>query len=734
MSRKQAKLLLYGTLTIALSLGTQGITLAEDSAAKTAQEEQQLEPSDQIPMTEIEVQERRKQELVIGQTPTAEGVTNYVVTRSSTGSKTEAETKDIPQTVTAIGQKVIEEQHADTVAKVLANVAGVNTDTGVWNPNANLNPSFYIRGFAANNYFFDGLYDPSGVAGWTGNLDRIEVLKGPSSLFFGQMQPGGIINYITKKPLTEEAYSIGLEYGSWGSRSVSFDASVPLTQDGKWLSRTIVSTDHLAQFQKNVHNNHFNGSLIVQGQPRNDTTYTFQAMYNHYNLAGGYVGGLPAIGTIVAPYRLVPYDANYYDPGQRHYFIGRALSARVDHQINDIWTVTSAVRYSGTHNDRRYIGDERWVDGDYTTGKILSYYSWDIYNTDTYAWDTTANAKFTAGGLAHHVTLGYEWSRYKQTWPISAGETLTPVDYLKPVFDPKPAAEVSPWRSTSKYRHSTYLADTVAVSDKLRVSGGLSHASYAQTVDDTGGSVSDTTYRVGSTYESSPGLTWFIGYGTSFNYNSSQNIRVGGQPVGIQTFKPKRGRQLEGGVKFNISDKASLTLSRYNIHQTNIITNLGTTADTDYRLIGEQASRGYELDLSYQIKPGWNLLAAYSNNDSTVVKNPQYPAWVGKQTVAVPKQTFRLWSTYEIQGGAWQGFGFGGGITHVSKRPFDTLNTTWVPGYNVMDAVVYYKANAWKYSLNVYNLANKKYYAAQTGVSVYAGIPRSFTLRAEREL
>lgn len=729
MKRKQAKRLLYGTAVV-LSLGTQGLTWAEESPV--TQNELQIDETGQIPLTEVEVQEKRRQELTIGEPADAEGVNNYVVTRSSTGSKTESETKDIPQTVTAVGQKVIEEQHANTIAKVLANVAGVYTNTGVWNPQANLNPSFSIRGFTSNNYYFDGLYDPAGVAGWTGNLDRVEVLKGPSSLFFGEMQPGGVINYIAKKPLPEESYSFGLEYGSWGSRSVSLDASIPLTQDGSWLSRTIISTDRLKQFQKDVHNKHFNGSLIVQGKPRNDTTYTFQAQYNHYDLAGGYIGSLPVIGTIIAPHRLVPYDANYYDPGQRHYYIGRALSARVDYQLNDIWTVTSALRYSSTHNDRSYLGDERWVNGDYTTGKILSYYSWDIYKADSYAWNTSANAKFTTGGLAHNAVLGYEWSKYKQTWPVSAGATLTPVDYLHPVFDPQPDVEASPWRATSIYRHNIYAADTVAVSDRLKISGGLSRSSYSETVDGSGGSTSATTYRIGSTYESSPGLTWFIGYGTSFDYNAARTVRAGGQAVGTQTFEPQKGRQVEGGIKFNLSDKASLTLSRYSIRQTNIIHNLGTNANTNYQLIGEQASRGYELDLSYQVKPGWNLLVAYSNNDSTVAKNPQNPQYVGKQFVAVPRQTFRLWSTYEIQGGAWQGLGFGGGITHVGKRSFDTLNTIWVPRYNVIDAVVYYKAKDWKYSLNVYNLTDRKYYPEQTGVSVYAGTPRSYTLRAER--
>lgn len=743
IKKRKMKPMLYGTaLAIALSFGSPGLVGAEQAADtarensdKTAVADQQ---SEDVPVAEIEVQEKKEKEkkeedLSIGQQPNAEGVHNYVVTRSSTGSKTDAESKDVPQSIAVVGQKVIKEQHADTVAKVLTNVAGVNTGTGTWNPNANLNPSFFIRGFTANNYYVDGLYDAAaGVSGWTGNLDRIEVLKGTSSLFFGQAQPGGIINYITKKPLTEEKYTFGLEYGSWGSRSLDLDASIPLTQDKKWLSRTIIETDRLEQFQKNVNNNHFNGSIIVQGKPKDDTVYTFEATYNNYNLAGGYIGGLPTVGTILPPYGIVPYDGNYYDPSLRYYFIGRSLSGRVDHKVNDTWTVTSALRYSDSHNDRSYLGDERWLNGDYTTGKIRSYYSWDIFDVNTLAWDTTGSAKFKTGTLDHNLVLGYEWSRYRRTWPVSVGTSLTPVDAYNPVWDPRPILPIEPWKASSLYRYGTYVSDTITVSDRWKVTGGINRATYSEGIGGSGVKTSGTSWRLGTTYAATPGVTWFAGYATSFDYNSSSTIKVGGTSVGTQFFKPKTGYQIEGGVKYDISNKASVTLARYNIHQKNIVANLGTSNDTDYQLIGEQASRGYDLDANYVIKPGWNVLAAYSHIDSTTVNDPAHPAWIGKQTTSVPEQTFRLWSTYEIQDGPRKGLGFGGGITYVSRRPFNSDNSIWIPGYQTYDAIVYYKTKEWNYSLNLYNLTNKQYWVAQTGVEVYAGTPRSFTLRAEK--
>lgn len=727
--KKKMRPLLYGTaFAVALSMYTPDFVRA-------AGEDKTVEQAAEIPVTEIEIKETKEkpqEPLRIGQQPNAEGVNNYVITHSSTGSKTDVENKDLPQTIAVVGQKVLEEQHADTVAKALSNVAGVNTGTGTWNPAANLNPSFYVRGFPANYFYFDGLYDASGgLAGWTGNLDRIEVLKGPNSTLYGNSQPGGLIDYITKKPLTEESITIGQEFGSWGSRSTDLDVSLPLTKDKKWLSRTIIEGDNLAQFQKNVNNHHFNGSFIVQGQPHKDTTYTFTATYNNYNLAGGYIGSLPVIGTIQAPFGLVPYDANYYNPNLRYYFIGRSISGRVDHKINDTWSVTSALRYSNAHNDRSYMGDESWTDAPNYT-KIASYYNWDIFNTDTYSWDTTGNAKFKAWGVDHNLVLGYEWSRQARLWPVSGSATMTPVDAYNPVWDTVPTVTTAPWKPFTLYRYGSYLSDIVTVSPKLKVTAGISHATYAEGYGGSGIKASGTTWRLGTTYEARSGVTWFAGYSTSFDYNSPQTAKVNGVSTGTQYFKPKTGYQLEGGIKYTLSDKANVTFSVYNIHLKNIVANNGTSANTDYQMIGEQASKGFELDANYVIKPGWNLLVAYAHTDSRTVADPYHPTWVGKQTTTVPLQTFKLWSTYEIQDGPQKGLGFGGGITYVGNRPFNVTNTLWLGSYHTIDAIVYYKTKNWKYSLNLYNLTNEKYWAAQTGVSVYAGTPRSFTIRAER--
>ncbi|WP_094606711.1 Ferrichrome outer membrane transporter/phage receptor [Sporomusa silvacetica DSM 10669] len=745
IKKKKMRPLLYSTaFAVALSFYTPtfvGATENQETTTNESQEKIEVKTAEQaveIPVTEIEIKENKekKQEgLSIGQQPNAEGVNNYVVTHSSTGSKSDIDSKYLPQTITVIGQKVLKEQHADTVEKALSNVAGVSVGTGSWSANStNLNPSFNIRGFPSNKFYVDGLYDNSSVVGgWTGNMDRIEVLKGPSSVLYGNNSPGGVINYVTKKPLTKESITIGQEFGSYGTWSTDIDMSIPLTKDKKWLSRTIINTDNQGSFYiGDVRSRHFNGSVIVQGKPKADTVYTFLATYNNYNLPGQYSGSLPWEGTIKPPYGVIPYNVNYYSPNARYYYIGRSISGQVEHKFNNIWSITSSLRYSNSRNDRTMLGDETWVNKYDTIGSAYNRY---IFNNDTLSWDTTGNAKFKAWGLDHNLVLGYEWSRYNSDWPLSVLGDVDPVSATNPIWGEPYNLRYINSAASHIYRYGSYLSDTVTVSDKLKVTGGISHTAYS---DEKNQNAAGNTWRLGATYETSPGVTWFAGYSTAYEYQSAQSVKVGGKNVTVngtalkQYFSPKTGDQLEGGVKYNVSNKASVTLALYNIHMKNIANNAGTNRDTDWQLVGEQASKGFEIDANYVIQPGWNLLAAYSHDEATTVADRVHPTWIGKQFSPVPTQTFKLWSTYEIQDGPRKGLGFGGGVTYVGKRPLDNADSAWTGSYSTIDAVVYYKTKGWNYSLNLYNLTNKQYWPVLTGSTVYAGTPRSFTLRIER--
>ena len=681
-----------------------------------------------VPVAEVEVTADKQNKLTIGQQPDAEGVNNYVVTQSSTGSKSDIENKDLPQSITVVGQKIMKEQNNLTVADALVNVAGISVTQKV--PNYYYQSSFNIRGFGGGgtaflpeNIYVDGLWDPcSTMAGWIGNLDRIEVLKGPSSVLYGNGEPGGIINYVSKKPLTDRAFTVGTEYGSWGTKSSDIDMSLPLTDDKKWLSRTILQETNYHPFQKGVESKRFDGSFIVQGKPKDDTTYTFEADFHNHKGSSGY-GLLPLKGTVQAPYGLVPYDGNYNNPDVNTTYYGRSVSARVDHRINNIWTVSSALRYSNQSTEVYYQGGSTL---NTTTNTVSQTWQHRMIETDVVSWDTTANAKLKMAGLAHDLTFGYDWSRFTQYIPYFYRTMLTSVSLIDPEFvSYSPSSTLRPmmkdYRSHS-YRYGSYLSDVVELSPKLKVAAGVSFT------DQDSGSTHDSgkAWRVGTTYEISPGINLFTGYSTSYEPQGTVNN-------GIKTFylRPVTGDQFEGGVKVDISDRASVTLAAYQINRADVVYAVPGTDPTEYLQIGKQRSKGVELDATYVIRPGWNLLAAYSHCDARVVQDSTYKA--GSVLPNVPLNSFRLWSTYEIQEGPRKGLGFGGGVTFAGKRTVDYNNTLgWMDGYTTFDAVVYYKTKDWRYSLNMYNLTNREYWALGSSSGVYAGTPRSFVFRIER--
>ncbi|SDD58781.1 TonB-dependent siderophore receptor [Sporomusa acidovorans] len=757
------------TLAVAMLLYGPGIAGAENAATqsestqKTDSDKQQQEQAAnqqakhentassaaaasseaKVPVAEVEVTaekeknaEKTKNKLTIGQQPDAEGVKNYVITQSSTGSKSDVANKDLPQSITSVGQKIIEEQSSLTSTDALTNIAGVSSQ--IYPAYADVLLGYNVRGFSATDYVYvNGLWDrSSSYAGWLGNIDRIEVLKGPASVLYGNVTAGGLINYVTKKPLPYAAFTYGVKYGSWGTQSASADMSIPLTADKKWLSRLIIDKTNYASFKRNTSlDKRDNISFIVQGQPHENTTYTFETQFNdNYNPATG-SSYLTLAGTIGDPVGLLPYEASYVDPRSYTHAISRTVSAKVDHKFNDIWTVTSALRY-GTYNydSRANYGYQLYTD----SNTVRMYASAMERLNRTFTWDTTANAKFKTGGLTNDLTTGITYGHFNQYLKNRGFKTSSYVDIFNPVYsDFVNVSLTSGWRHTKEDRFGAYVNDVITLSPKWKVSAGTSmtRSSTSYAGNYSGVRTHATTPRVGATYEISPGINGFVGWSKYYNpqgpYINDYNE--------YQSLPAETGDQVEGGVKVDISNRASVTLSVYRINRNNMAYYTYDAAGYGvYDTIARQCSKGVELDASYVIKPGWNLLAAFSHCNAKVLKDDSYDP--GSVMPNVPENSFRLWSTYEFQDGPRQGWGFGGGLTYVSKRAVSYYNSIgWMDGYTTLDALVYYKTKNYRWALNAYNLTNRHYWAASNyntsngnSSGIYAGTPRSFVLSYER--
>lgn len=653
--------------------------------------------------------------------------------------------KDVPQSIAVVGEKVMEEQDSKTLADVLSNIASISnvttTTSSTEAPGSGVKSSFAIRGFSAN-ILSDGLKD-SNASGWIGNVEQVEVLKGPSSILYGSGGPGGIINEITKKPLPEYSMTIDQSFGSWGTTDTSLDASIPLTKDKTWSSRIILDKEKQGYFQKDVVDaTKYNGFVVVQGKPKKDTTYTFEAEFNDYDLPGR-VGILPykdAKGVLLSSRGItVPYDGNYFDLRYRTYSIGRSILGKVEQKVNDTWTIDSTLKYSNMAYDFTGLS----LSSVSATGTTISrrYYGYKGKN-DTLAWETNGKAKFKTWGLENNAVLGVDWSRTVMALSIKNGvlKSGSTIDLLNPVFtNPVIGIIYNSDSLTSEYQSGAYLSDIITVSPKLKVATGISRSRISDDVFAVGGggysyANQGTSHRLGLTYEARPGTTWFVGRSTSYD-PTGIGYDVNGN---IIPMPPTSAAQWEGGVKIDVTNRASVTLSLYNIDYTNLRDTELINGHNVTVLTGKQNNRGFDMDMNYVIKPGWNVLLSYAHLDAKVTENNAYPQYVGNRPINTPLNALRLWSSYEFQEGAKKGLGFAIGLTYAGKRAADSANSYWMDGYTTVDGAVYYKKKDYTYRLNLYNLTNKKYWqsAVSSGLSgyVFAGQPRSFTLSIEKKL
>jgi iron complex outermembrane receptor protein len=720
--------------------------------ARAEENAPQVAPQDDTPVIQVEVKDTKDKKK-------AEGVNNYIITQSSTGSKSDVATKDIPQSIAVVGQKVMAEQNVQTIDQALSNVAGVMVSNLNGTAGASYNnqgATYNIRGFGATLYV-DGMPADSNFSGWAGNVDHIEVLKGSSSALYGSGDAGGVINIVTKQPSKKYSFKLSQEFGSWGTKSTKIDTSIPLTEDGKWLSETIIDYSGYDTFQKDVEYKKFNGSVKIQGKPQKDTTYTLEATFNHYDnpSSNANVIAAPQLSSSKYPGAwALPNDGSYYNPNYRNYYNGQSFSGRVDHTINDIWTVHTKVGYTKFSSDNSELGgngianiDGTWFGypgytgsaGGYPVDKkyiLMQAYDGTLSHSDTLSWETAGNAKFKTGVVEHNMALGYDWERSTTNmsrWSSPIAFVDASQGYLRTI--PGPITRYDP-TSTSKYKGTAFLSDTLKLSKKwnLTLSDGLSTLKTSNSSASNSVTSNGNSSRVGVTYEIKPGLNWFAGYATSVTPDESQDGNNN-----YLNFAPQKANQQEMGIKYDVSNRANITVSTYKIKKDNMVVSTYQYMDPvtflpvfTYNANGTQTSQGFDIDANYIIKPGWNVMLSYAQ-DKTI--NDETGKGKGYVMGATPERQYKLWTTYEVQSGDMKGWGFGGGLTYIGNRMIQQANNVYIPAYKTVDAVVYYKHQDWRYSLNLNNLTNSQYYtmANMNDVAyVHASLPRNFVLRIEK--
>lgn len=701
----------------------QGLILSLTPATTAMQPPQQ--PTTEAPPAEPSTPSDQPIELVV----TGEQ-NGYRVREGSTATKTDTPLRDIPANIQVIPRQVLEDQGAVRLDEALRNVGGVTFSNSV----GNRGQSFLVRGFTATQYRNSLREDAGGggsfntrTAQETADLERIEVLKGPASVLFGQGEPGGIINLVTKKPLSTPYYNIGFRAGSFDFYRPTLDFSGPLNEDGSLAYRLNIAYESAGSFRDFTDSKRYFIAPSLAWTISPSTKLTLEASYLQDRRSPD--SGLIVFNGSDRPANL-PFNRTLADPDNYAMnFDETRAYLFLDHKFSDDVSLRSTFRYTTSFESfREGLSFIRRLRDDNRTVELGAAFGDQFFETYTFQNDLVW--KFNTGSVAHTLLFGVEVNnalgRFSSQAPDQQqnifGGTL---DIFAPNYNAIAYTggfqvfEDGDFQKRNMF--GVYLQDQIALGNnlKLLVGGRFDRVSTEQLfqVDDFTVLQRDNAFspRFGLVYQPSETLSLYSSYSRSF-------VPVLGRSATNTKFEPTRGTQYEIGAKADFLDgRLSATLSAYNITRSNI-----TTPDPDNPgfsiQVGEQRGRGIDLDIAGEILPGWNVIASYALLDATITQDNRFP--VGNRLNNIPRNAASLWTTYTVPSGNLKGFGFGAGAFFVGERAGDLANSFTIPGYTRFDAAVYYNRHNFRAALNIKNLFDTKYFAGSQGrLSVIPGAP-----------
>ncbi|MGG6242417.1 TonB-dependent siderophore receptor [Nodosilinea sp. AN01ver1] len=654
---------------------------------------------------------------------TGAGDDGFAPRDSSTATRTDTPLRDIPQSIQVIPQVVIESRDARELGNALENAASVASNGG--RGLSVFGPGFLIRGFETRGGIFrDGVQAFSLGALSTNDIERVEVLRGPASVLFGQGEPGGIINLVTKRPLSEPFYDVSAGVDSFGSYDGGVDLSGPITADSTLRYRLNLSYENFNSFRNLVDGNRLLISPIITWDIGPSTSLDVYGQYtsDRETIDEGLVVG--ANGIIDLPRdRFLGEDFGEFSQDQFN------LGYRLNHEIDENLTLRHALQYQ-QYSPRRYA--PLFDSLDETTGELgrLAYFAGGTYQR--FFTNAEAVGRFNTGSIPHQVLFGVEYRNTLEQPEFQFSNLYDPINIFNPVYTGIPyAIEPEFFRDDTIRTLGIYLQDQIDILPNLKLLAGVRYDTTDQfrTTQDIGQSraefsQTDSAFspRFGIVYEPIEPLSLYASYTTSFQpaFGASRN-------ADDSNFDPERGRQFEIGAKGDITENLSFTLALFDIRRQNV-----QTPDPNDPLFtvqtGEVASRGFELGLGGEILPGWNLTANYTALDAFVSQDNTIP--VGNRLANVPDNQFSLWSTYELQEGSLEGLGFGLGLYYVSQRAGNSDNSFTLPSYFRTDASLFYRRNNWRAQLNVENLFNTQYFTSSDQfLGVTPGAPLTVSAR-----
>jgi iron complex outermembrane receptor protein len=676
---------------------------------------------------EIKVLDTRTNETATGP------VIGYKAGRSAVGTKTDTPLNEIAQAVSVVTADQIQDTGARTLQDALGYTAGVSAEQGSYG--ALSTESFMIRGFEVQPYsggiLRDGMkYQPNVYNGAqeTYGLERVEVLKGASSLLYGTGAPGGVINTVSKRPSADMLKELSVTLGSNQRRQLAADYGGTLDDAGVWtyrLTGLARKGDSVADFGDD---DRTYLAPALAWRPSAATSLTLLSSYQHSKVTDN--GSLPIAGSLLPnPNGKLPIERYLGEPGFNYFDnTQKTIGYVLTHAFSDTLTLNQGVRYFRSSLDYKYF-QIRGVGDDQRTIQRRGRAFADTSNAVTA--DTNLTWKLDSGGVSHTILAGIDYlSQHHDS--DRANTAYVPIDAYSPVYGtaPQGVTQTDLWR-LRQYGTGVYLQDQIKLSPHWVALLGGRHDRTRQDQADllVGPEVvsqkdNANTGRAGLVYLGANGVSPYISFSQSFAPEQGTS-RDGSQ------FKPTKGEQYEAGVRYQPANRSLLlTAALYQLTQTNVQTPDPVDPDNYAVQTGEVRSRGLELEAKGSPLRNLELVAAYSYIDAKTTKTNN-PDELGTRQISVPRNTASLWLHYRLAGLGAAPLQAGAGARYVGERPGNIYGVPSEPAYTLLDAVLSYDLGHWRYALNVNNLTDKRYVPSPCyGRGCTYGAPRTVALNA----
>lgn len=637
-------------------------------------------------------------------------IQGYVATRSSSGTKTNTPIMATPQAIAVVGAEQIRDQKPGKLDEIVRYSPGIHGETFGADTR---NDWFLIRGFKSddNGLFLDGLQlFYTSYASWKlqpFNLERVEILRGPSAVLYGGSSPGGIVNAISKLPPAEPIRYVEVGVNNFGNSYLSFDFGGPVataTEPGKLFYRMVGQIKNGGtQVDFTPDNNYFIAPSFTW-RPDADTSFTLMASASKNETRG--INFLPYVGTVVdAPWGRIPTSRFTSDPSvdtfQREQ---EMIGYQFERNLSDSVTVRQNARFA--HVDVTY---STLFGLGYATTAAAANLARGNFLTHGIAnqanLDSQVEYRFATGPLQHTTLFGVDLKHYTiDDWQGFGGATS--INLLNPVYTPTARFDGAPYQNAAltQKQVGAYAQDQIRLDRLTLVLSGRND--WVDTFNDNhiGASLgrNDSAFsgRAGLIYNFDVGLAPYVSYATSFNPIIGTNFTLN------QLYLPETGRQAEVGLKYQpLGFNGHFGVALFDLKRKNVLT---TDPNNALRSVqtGEVTSRGIELEAVANPLPGLKLLASHTVYDIFVSADLN-AALIDKVPTNTPRQLTSGWADYTIQSGALTGLGFGGGVRYVGSSFADNANTLAVPAYVLGDAAIHYEWQNWRWALNVSNLTDK---------------------------